>query len=1144
MRTVVMACLGWCCCVGLALATELGAVNESAREIPVAYSVDVVVVGGSTGAVSAAVAAANAGAKVFLAAPRSYLGDDMTATLRLWLEEGEKPASPLAQSLFIDVQDPKKIADPSAIPFRYEFDKPAGKRHSDTTPPSLLSDHAWGKAGADSLQFDESVNITLDLQKAQDVDKICLRAYQTSARSGYRVESFTVSTSDDKTNWKEVATINNSAQPDNDFLVAIGATIGQRTRYLRFAVQKPKDASRMLLAEIEVIGIQSEAMKKARSGKPWPRPMHVKRTLDQALLAANVSFLYNCYVTDVLHDAQGNLCGIVMANRAGRQAVIARTIIDATDRATVARLAGAKFRPYPKEPQTFRRVVIGGEVQRGSAIVAARTIAPAFIGPFPNRAKTTSAMFPIIEYTFQFPLAGDTDAAWAKADQLARDATYHPEQQFTSDVLFQVPPDPMLGQKTADATASEVASLPLEAFRPLDMKRLLVLGGRADVPRPLAEKLLRPLALIDLGTRLGAEAASEAQGCPTPTAISLRGKPAAKPVETGDVGELLSGVRPGQKVSKVAQPARALPVLGCYDVVVIGGGTAGVPAGIAAGRQGAKVLVVEQLSGLGGVGTTGAISTYCSGNRVGFTAEVGDNVHSWVIEQRMEWWRSALLKTGADLWFGATGCGTFFEGNRVRGAVVVTPLGRGVVLAKTVIDATGNADVAAAAAIPCVYTGESEFAMQGTGLPGRQLGDAYVNTDYTLTDETDMVDVWHLMVFAKEKFHSAFDLGQLVDTRERRRIVGDYTLTVFDFLTHRTFPDSIAFASSGYDTHGYVVDPALLVRHPAGKLTCYVPYRCLLPRGWDGLLVTGIALSAHRDAQPVVRMQPDIQNQGYAAGVAAAMAARSGTVVRNIDIRALQRHLVEIGNLPESVLTDKDSCPLPREEVAEAVKNVANDNRSVAIVLTQSSDSLPLLRDAYRSSKDRTKIVIAKVLGMLGDSTGLDTLLAELKAAKEWDSTPNWRMPKTDPQFGLGGWITSHLDNTLMAVGRTRRVETVPVVLKWLSRLEPGSSMSHHRAVYLALEWLGDSRAAQPLAQMLQSSGMNGYAVTSIKSDTATDKTRTQATREVMLARALYRCGDWEGLGEKTLQQYAQDLRGHYARHAQAVLAAGKNSRP
>jgi hypothetical protein len=50
-----------------------------------------------------------------------------------------------------------------------------------------------------------------------------------------------------------------------------------------------------------------------------------------------------------------------MANRAGRQAVLARTIIDATDRGTVARLAGARFRPYPAGTHTFRRVVVGGE---------------------------------------------------------------------------------------------------------------------------------------------------------------------------------------------------------------------------------------------------------------------------------------------------------------------------------------------------------------------------------------------------------------------------------------------------------------------------------------------------------------------------------------------------------------------------------------------------------------------------------------------------------------------------------------------------------------------------------------------------------------------------------------------------------------
>ena len=72
-----------------AWAADVPQVAESARQIPVAYDVDVVVVGGGTGAVSAAVAAAEAGAKVFLAAPHPYLGDDMTATLRLWLEPGE-----------------------------------------------------------------------------------------------------------------------------------------------------------------------------------------------------------------------------------------------------------------------------------------------------------------------------------------------------------------------------------------------------------------------------------------------------------------------------------------------------------------------------------------------------------------------------------------------------------------------------------------------------------------------------------------------------------------------------------------------------------------------------------------------------------------------------------------------------------------------------------------------------------------------------------------------------------------------------------------------------------------------------------------------------------------------------------------------
>ena len=70
----------------------------------------------------------------------------------------------------------------------------------------------------------------------------------------------------------------------------------------------------------------------------------------------------------------------------------------------------------------------------------------------------------------------------------------------------------------------------------------------------------------------------------------------------------------------------------------------------------------------------------------------------------------------------------------------------------------------------------------------------------------------------------------------------------------------------------------------------------MLPRGVDGILVVGLGISAERDAVPLIRMQPDVQNGGYAAGVAAAMAAKDGVSIRHVDIDRLQKHLVNVGN--------------------------------------------------------------------------------------------------------------------------------------------------------------------------------------------------------------------------------------------------------
>ena len=98
-------------------------------------------------------------------------------------------------------------------------------------------------------------------------------------------------------------------------------------------------------------------------GSPAPTPMQVKLGLEQALFRANVRFLYCSYPTNVLVDADGRPAGIVIAGRAGRQAITAKGIIDATARAAAARMAGVRFTSYPSGQHVFHRIVVGNAVE-------------------------------------------------------------------------------------------------------------------------------------------------------------------------------------------------------------------------------------------------------------------------------------------------------------------------------------------------------------------------------------------------------------------------------------------------------------------------------------------------------------------------------------------------------------------------------------------------------------------------------------------------------------------------------------------------------------------------------------------------------------------------------------------------------------
>jgi hypothetical protein len=694
----------------------------------------------------------------------------------------------------------------------------------------------------------------------------------------------------------------------------------------------------------------------------------------------------------------------------------------------------------------------------------------------------------------------------------------------------------------------------LGCFRPAGVPRVYVLGGCADMTREAAAKLLRPLELMAAGGRVGAAAAAEAKALPAPKAAVRKGG-AVSAVAAGEVKESLSGPRPFLSGLPTVRAERTtLPVLGEYDVVVVGGGTGGAPAGIAAGRQGGKALLIEHLHGLGGVGTLGMIGKYWYGNACGFTAEHDAGVEKLdaavYIVGKAEWWRSENRKAGTEIWFGALGCGTLVENGRVTGVVVATPAGRGVVLAKSVVDATGNAEVAAAAGAPCVFQGAEEIAVQGVGLSPRKLGASYINSDFGYVNDCDAADLWLFGVRGRAGAGNVWDVSQLVESRERQRIVGDCWVTPLDILNGRTFPDTVVQARSNFDSHGYTVAEICYVSEPLdGKeargrsvFSANVPYRALLPKGLEGLMVIGIGISAHRDAMPIMRMQPDVQNMGYVAGVAGATAAREGKTFRTIDFKKLQRHLVEIGNLPQEVLGWEDNALVDRERLAVAVKGLGVGYKDVSLVLAQWEQSLPHVRQAYAAAQTPSeRLVYAHVLGIMGDPAGAETL-ASVVAGKQ----PGLGLSVTGE--GAFGRRMSEMDSYIVALGRTRDKRGLAPLLEEASKLDERSAFSRVRAVTLALEALADPAAARPLSELLAKPGVGGHAMTDAKAISpaggygggGSGNERNLCLRELAVARALVRCGDRDGAGEKTLREYARDLRGVYALHATEVLKRRK----
>jgi flavin-dependent dehydrogenase len=836
-------------------------------------------------------------------------------------------------------------------------------------------------------------------------------------------------------------------------------------------------------------------------------PAEFKKSIEAQLERAGVTFYYGTHGVEVLEDDSGAVSGVVVVDKAGRQAIAARVVIDATPVAGMARLAGAGMTPWDSGAVTVSRAVYGGA--GGTAI-----------GDY-HVTSTEIAM---------------EDGGWVercRAECELRRRFPQPGARWWSASMHMIEQSVIVAETTVtDTVWPGAAGIPIDACRPRGMEYLYVVSGACAVSRSIAPRLVRPLALAELGERIGSVAARKALGRTGPTGLRVRVESRLDASEGMEVGELTDGIRPYRSLATVPRDASALPVLADYDIVVVGGGSSGAPAAIAAARAGAKTLVIEMLGYLGGTGTNG-IGKFWKGYRHGFAMEFGKT--AWRSTEKALWLFLALDRAGGDVWFNTFACGVLKADSTVCGVVVATPFGRAVVKADVVIDATGDGDMAIAAGAEYVYVDADDLAVQEASFMSEdERPDGYANEfNSVLADPMDIFSFTRFITQTR-KSRDAFDFYPLVGSRESRLIVGEHVITVMDQYLGRTYHDLIAVADSDFDNHGYFNGIGVYAGiYPNGE--SYVPLRSLLPSGLEGIMAVGRCKSVTHDALPLVRMQSDVANEGYAAGYIAAQSTSSGTPIRSVDIGAVQDHLVSIGNITAEHRSHKceDAPVIDTSMIREAAADPA-DTRNAALLLSVPELSVPVLREVFSGNQS---LAGAKLLGLMGDTTGAGYLAHWLSRR-----SVNAGIPYTFSAFVdyKKGTILTEEDEVIWALGLGGDTAGVAAMTKYLNACPADNDhFSHLRALFLSLGRIGSSAAAPALSDFLNRDGVRGHVKSSQDDGALSREAIAPAFIELFAAAALYRCGDLEGLGEAILNRYLDDWRGHLVRYAGAVLEQG-----
>jgi ribulose 1,5-bisphosphate synthetase/thiazole synthase len=418
------------------------------------------------------------------------------------------------------------------------------------------------------------------------------------------------------------------------------------------------------------------------------------------------------------------------------------------------------------------------------------------------------------------------------------------------------------------------------------------------------------------------------------------------------------------------EPARRLTVLAETDVLVLGGGPGGVGAAVAAARNGARTILVERFGSFGGTWTAGILSAimpfpFVKGiftevirelsQRDGWLAwndseGAGGGYDSETIKMVLD---ELILRAGVQPLFFTQVVEVIRDGDRLRGVIVESKEGRHAILAKQIIDASGDGDVCVRAGVSYDVGREKDGAVQPMTMifkmeevddalfsdylkknpnleedwkkakargeitiPREDLlasknpkkGQWAFNTTRIIgKDGTKVVDVTEAMIEGRrqvrevadflQKYIPGFEKAVVSETaphigvRETRRIHCDYTVTADDIIQTTSFDDSIARGNWFIDIHSPTGEGTERIYPPEGKWY-EIPYRSLRARGIENLLIASRCIDSTHEAHATIRITPQVMAIGEGAGTAAALCVKQGLKsTRDLDPTILRETL-------------------------------------------------------------------------------------------------------------------------------------------------------------------------------------------------------------------------------------------------------------